>query len=128
MKMRKKWILTTLMILGIGGSWLSKNTWITQKEVETNNYTDSISKTKWVDENKGVWHFNKDGNLTVINQDYLKNESWKIDEHLLITKGDYDLAPATWKIKTFKTNYMKMVLIEPSVNGFQPNKKLIRIE
>jgi len=126
--MSKKWKLATLVILGIGGFWLSKNTWVTQKNVETSDYTNFISNTKWIDKNNGVWNFNIDGKLTVSNQDYLRNESWKIDEHLLITQGNYDLAPSTWKIKTFKTNYIKMVLIEPSVNGLQPNKKLIRIE
>lgn len=126
MKKFKKWQVVLLIIMGIGGFWLSQNMWIVQKKIKLNDYEQSLIDSKWRTESGAIWSFDEEININY--RDDSKSKSWEINEDLLITKGNDERFTSTWKIKVFRENFINILLLSPAINGIQPQKKLKRIE
>lgn len=45
--MKKKLLLFGLVIIGIGGYWLSQNMWVFEKQVAIENYEEKLNGTTW---------------------------------------------------------------------------------
>jgi len=43
----KKWHIVVLIILGIGGYWLSQNMWVFEKQIPVEVYEEFLNGTKW---------------------------------------------------------------------------------
>lgn len=121
MKKIKKWQVLVLIILGIGGYWLSQNLWVFENKIESDNYVEFLSNTKWKSQKRNsIWNFN--GDLTfeeapITATPYNKSEAtWDIDGNYLI-QDDSILGGAEWLIHVITEKTMVIQLKSPSVGG-----------
>jgi hypothetical protein len=115
--MKKKLFIFILVIIGVGGYWLSQNTWVFEKQIAVEDYEEFLADTEWkVPERNSTWSFKANNVYKVSheNSDYNQNGTWKIEDKTIIVETD-ELGYSEWFIKmTFKNN-IYIQLIRPNV-------------
>ena len=115
----KTWHIVVLIILGIGGYWLSQNMWVFEKQIPVEEYEEFLVGTQW----EGVynWKFISNESLKIHPK---KNDTlnWRVSGELLYIF--YEENPSIWKIEHLGIKNMIVSLIKPSVMGNNSNIKL----
>jgi len=127
----KKWHVVVLIILGIGGYWLSQNMWVFEKQIPVEQYEEFLIGTEWsAEERSSTWIFN-DNSVFIekSNYEYSSNEkaTWRINFDEINIKYEDHILPSIWSIIFLNEENMTLLLMSPSVNG-RYKIKLIRNE
>ncbi|MCP4181170.1 MAG: hypothetical protein GY756_25685 [bacterium] len=90
----KKWHILVLIIVALGGYWLTQNMWVFEKKIAVEDYQSFLSDTVWKWDYLGTkWVFESDGTYSeyIINEDDIDKVffkgTWEINENELTTNG-----------------------------------------
>ena len=96
MKHFKKWHIVTLIILGIGGSWLTQNMWVFGKRITVVEYENYLEDTQWIMDDGSKWFFNSNNELLIIVGDtpeLNRKYFWEVRADFLGYSENSDLDP-----------------------------------
>lgn len=129
MKKNKKWQVVLLIIMGIGGFWLSQNMWVFEKKIPKEEFKQKIIGS-WFNDNDNYTFWAEDNSFTSngiqnINTFEERELYWEIKDELLKIHG-------FWIPDSFTkpcTEYDKDVCIldKTRATSFESSMKIIRL-
>lgn len=132
MKVSKKWILATLVILGIGSLWLSKNAWIFEKKISNVDYVATLEDSEWTNKERKINFFSNGifESLKYEYPEYKKSGTWQINKDIIFIKSSITIEGHTetwneeWQIDILTNKSLTYKVLGPTNQKI----KLIRLE
>jgi len=129
MKKIKKWQILVLVILGIGGYWLSQNLWVFEVKIPEDQYKEKIVGT-WVNNEDNIIFWSQDNEFTSSGFQEISNFEkrelfWKVDKDELRIYGFW--IPESFTKPCTEFNKSECTLDENLATEFESYVKIIHL-